>query len=185
MRPAMHHRWRFYGRRPRRTTAFSLIEVVVALGIFSVGIAVVLRLFAGIADSIRLAGETEAGVHAAEALIGRLRAGPFWDVAGDMMTPEELRRLDASGRKGSLTDHRLFFANPTADRIGKDGDALWLGHEGEKYFEIALVRDETRSPLGEDELASSLVFTARIRWPASANVGAHRMVLAGSVFRGP
>lgn len=181
----MHHRWRLLRENVAWPSAFSLVEVVVALGIFSVGIAVVLRLFAGISESIRLVGETEAGIHAAEMLVSRLRARPFGEVAGCLMTAEELQRMDSAGRPGRSRDHRLFFSDPTADRIARDGDAIWAGHEREKYFEIALVRDEHLSPLTEDEQAACLVFTVCVRWPISASGGAHRAVLSGSVFRAP
>lgn len=168
-----------------RAAAFTLVEVVVALGLFSVGIVVVLRLFTGVSGAIRLNGETEAGIHAAEVLLARLRGRPFGELAGDLLTAEELQRIDSTEEPGPSQDRRLFFADAAADRIGQSGGPLWLDHEREKYFEIALVRDETLSPLAADELASCLAFTARIRWPASARRGAQRTTLTGSVFRGP
>lgn len=181
----MDSRTRANEERVGRPVAFTLVEVVVALGLFSVGVAVVLRLFTGISEAIRLDGETEAGIHAAEVLLARLRARPLREVASDLMTAEELHRIDSTEEAGPPPDRRLFFADAAAERIGQGGDPLWVGHEREKYFEIALVRDENLSPLSEDEMAACLVFTARIRWPASARRGAHRTTLTASVFRGP
>lgn len=184
MSRATQHRWRFLRRGVAWARAFSLVEVIVALGIFSVGIAVTLRLFAGISESIRLTGETETGIRAAETLMGRLRARPFREVASGLITEEEFQGMDSGRRSGRATDRRLFFADPKAGRIGPDEDSVWIGHEKEKYFEIALVRDERLSPPAKDEQTACLVFTACIRWPASATVGAHQTMLSGSVFRG-
>ncbi len=171
------------GRQEASSDAFSLVEVVIALGIFAVGIAVVLRLFTGISDAARLTGETEAGIRAVETLLGRLRARPWEEVADWLMTAEELRRMDSTEGSEPKTDRRLFFADATADRVGQDRDPLWSGREREKYFEIALVRDENLSPISADESACVLTFTTQVRWPASRRDGLHQMVLSGSVFR--
>jgi hypothetical protein len=173
------------GRNLGRVSGFSLVEVVAALGIFSVGIVVVLRLFTGIVDSVRHAEEAETGIRAAEALLGQLRARPFDEVANCLMTAEELQRLESSSGNGILPDRRLFFANAAAAQVGQGADPIWRGRERERFFELALVRDEALSPRSADSEASRLVFTVRVRWPASSRVGAQVAVLSGSILRTP
>lgn len=172
-------------RKVRGISAFSLVEIVAALGIFSVGIVMVLRLFTGISDSVRCTGEAEAGIRAAEALLGHLRAGSFGEVADCLMTAAELRDLESSAGNGFLSDRRLFFVNAAADKMGRGDDPVWRGREAERYFEIALVRDEELSPRSADAEAFGLVFTMRARWPASLRTGAQVAVLSGSVVRTP
>lgn len=66
------------------------------------------------------------------------------------------------------TDPQLLFVSRDGSKIGGYADPVWGGSDLDKYFEVALMRNEALSPNHpeNDATASFLVYTARIRWPA-------------------
>ncbi len=139
--------------------AFSLVEVVVALGVFAAGIISVLALFGSLASSARANREGEAAACIADALSSRLRTLPFETVVASLRTatkPDD----DAAASQN------LFYASLAGDRIGQDGDPVWNGSDRDKFFEITLIRNEQLSPQGRDADAAWITFNARVRWPA-------------------
>jgi hypothetical protein len=75
-------------------------------------------------------------------------------------------------------DPQLLFANRDGTKIGTFADTTVWGTPNsnrEKFFEIALIRNETLSPpadpaadppVNPDATAAFIAYTARIRWPA-------------------
>jgi hypothetical protein len=164
-------------RRPRvfailPRLAFSLVEVVVALGVFAAGIISVLALFGSLANSVRANREAEVAACIADLLSSRLRTLPFETVVASLRTAAQPDDDAAAGRD-------LFYASLSGDRIGLNDDPAWNRSDRDKFFEITLIRNEELSPPGRDTEAAWIAFNARVRWPA------FRPLASGGVVRGP
>ncbi len=179
----------------RHRRAFSLLEVVVAVGIFAVGMVAVIGLFAPIAKSVGSIQDSDAGTNVAALLSTRLQGQSFPEVG-------KLLKVASGARTHQLTDTdnnpnsaaadprgdpaatQLLFASRDGSKIGDYRSPVWGAgnaiNDAEKFFEIALIRDETLSPasatttdaegnvttVNPDDTALYLAYTARIRWPA-------------------
>jgi prepilin-type N-terminal cleavage/methylation domain-containing protein len=171
--------------RPIHRRAFTLLEVVVAIGIFAVGMVAVIALFAPVARSVAEVTEAEAAAGVAEQLRGELSrrvfaAGSFAPVVAllknSTATGHEVTTGDSvSGAAADpRTDVRLLFASRDGSKIAGYTDAVWIDpttrqpSDAEKFFEITLIRNEALSPnnAASDAAAVVLAYTARIRWPA-------------------
>src|SRR5258707_15362797 len=105
--------------------AFSLVEVIAAVGIFAVGVVAVLGLFAPIAQSIHANGEAEAAAGMTEALSSHLRARPFATAVGYLKTREEFQSDATRSNYDPSADERVLYASLTGDKIGLRGDSIW------------------------------------------------------------
>ncbi|MBC7366067.1 MAG: hypothetical protein H7343_04520 [Undibacterium sp.] len=175
--------------RPRPGSAFSLLEVVVAIGIFALGIVAVIALFAPAAKSVSANSDTEAAARLATLISGELQRrvapgapSPFASVAALLKKStaggHQLTADDAKPDYDIATDPQLLFASRDGTKIGTYADtAVWGAPNSnrEKFFEIALIRNESLSPLTDpaatnpadpDATALLLAYTVRIRWPA-------------------
>jgi type II secretory pathway pseudopilin PulG len=166
----------------RDTRAFTLLEVVVALGVFTVGMVAVIGLFSPVAKSVGDSADAEAATRVADLLAVKLQTlgidavAPLLKVSAS--SGHQLTLDDAKGNYNPATDTHLFFANREGTKIAPHDDlATWgidpatrRASEREMYFEIALIRNETISPLpteaAPDALLPVLAYTARVRWPS-------------------
>ena len=148
-----------------RPAAFSLVEVVVALGVFAVGIVAVLGFLAPAADGV--ASNTRAGsaIRIFDAVQCRLREEPFNAVVACLLTAAQLKDQDARPDYDSIEDHRIFFANLSGTKVGRTGDAFWENSHREKFFEIVLVRNDALSPVENEDDTPWIACTVRVRWP--------------------
>lgn len=170
--------------------AFSLLEVVVAVGIFAIGIVAILALFAPAAKSVSANAEAEAAAAVAQALAADLQRrvapadpDPFAAVTALLKKStaaggHELTADNARADYDIARDPQLLFANRDGTKIGTFADTTVWGTPNsnrEKFFEIALIRNETLSPpadpaadplVNPDATAAFIAYTARIRWPA-------------------
>ena len=177
-------------RRLRPGSAFSLLEVVVAVGVFAIGIVAILALFAPAAKSVSANAEAEAAAAVAQALAADLQrrvvpadAAPFAAVTALLKKStaaggHELTSDNARADYDIARDPQLLFANRDGTKIGTFADTTVWGTPNsnrEKFFEIALIRNETLSPpadpaadppVNPDATAAFIAYTARIRWPA-------------------
>jgi len=161
--------------RDRR--AFSLIEVVAAVGIFAIGMVAVLALFTPITKSVATVSEAESAARVAEAVLARLQAMKFDEVAALLQDPADVQRNDASGsyNPNDGTHPAVIFAKLDGE-IGlyatNGTTSGWMNSAGarlpdaDKYFEIELIRNAMLSPSANDTTASMLAFAMRVRWPA-------------------
>jgi prepilin-type N-terminal cleavage/methylation domain-containing protein len=142
---------------------FSLIEVIVALGILGGGLVAVMTMFAPLARVERETGERSAAVAAAMAVNGYLRRLPFDEAAG------------AVGQ--------TFLVSRSGERVGRAGGAEWLGHEDEALFSVVAFSNE--AVLRDVATLPWLAFSLRVRWPvaASGETGQREVVVPGSVRR--
>jgi prepilin-type N-terminal cleavage/methylation domain-containing protein len=191
----MRLEFRFLRRPARLSRAFSLIEVVVAIGIFAVGMVAVLGLFTPIARSVSSSADAEVAARVADALRVKMQSLPFATVAGllkeSTSSGHQLAESDARSDYDITRDTQLLFANRDGSKIGLYTDAIWIdpatkrNSDREKFFEIALIRNEAISPKASnttdadgaevktqpDTTAAMLAYTARLRWPAFISDG--------------
>ena len=166
------------GRRPAR--GFSLIEVVVALGVFSVAIVVVVGLLKPTVASVQNVVDSQAADRLADSVLAKVRAYGFTALTlGDESTNNQPLLITSAANLDtsiSVTDPRLIFADRTGDVVGLatgPDSGLWqnlstTAPNDSMYFEIMLVRNSTFSPPGAslDALAGGVAFTVHISWPA-------------------
>jgi hypothetical protein len=150
----------------RAAEAFSLVEVVVAVGIFAAGIVTVLALFVPVVQSVGASREAEAAAGAAGVLASRLRTLPVSTVAGYLKAPAQFQ-LDADRADyDPALDGSMFYGSLAGDKVGRGDDLVWNGQDREKYFELTLIRNDELSPAGNDAAAPWIAFNVRVRWPA-------------------
>lgn len=149
--------------RHRLTGAFSLIEIIVALGLLGGGLVAVLAMFAPLARVERETEDRFAAATAATAVNGYLRRLPFDEVPGTM--------------------GQAFFVSRSGERVGRAGEPEWLGHEQEKFFSVVAFSNE--AVLHDAAMLPWLAFSLRVRWPvaASGEAGQREVVVPGSVHR--
>lgn len=186
--------------------AFSLLEVVVAVGIFAVGMLAVVGLFTPVAKSVVSTTDAAVAAQVADALRTKLQTMPAADVIALLKNANgashELTAEDARPDYNPTTDSKVLFANRDGSKIGGYTDPVWgtrtatFNPDREKYFEIALVRNETLTPrtlppVGEttepteppadpDASAFLIAFTARLRWPMFIPDGVSGAIQVGS-----
>jgi len=183
----------FRSNRPavrRFTRAFSLIEVVVAVGIFAIAMVGVIGLFAPVARSVSDSSDAEVAARVADAVRAKLQSMPLATVAALLKNSSaaghEITTDDSRIDYDLTKDPKLLFANRDGSKVGLYADAIWTNSatrrnwDGEKFFEIALIRNEPISPkagtvtaadgttttVDPDATAMMLAYTARLRWPA-------------------
>lgn len=160
--------------RRRDPTAFSLIEVVAAVAIFALSMVAVLGLYTPVAQSVSNSVEAEAAARVADALLSRLETLPFDTAAALLKTNVELQTQDARGNynPNDGTDARVIFATLGGETgIYDPAKKVWIDSAGrtladrDKFFEVALIRNEALSPAASDGTAAMLAFNCRVRWP--------------------
>jgi type II secretory pathway pseudopilin PulG len=158
----------------RGSAAFSLIEVVAAVAIFSISMVALLGLYTPIAQSVTHSNEAEAAARLTDALLSRLQLLPFDDVTALLKSNAQLQAQDARGNynPNDGSDARVIFATVGGEAgIYDSARKAWIDSTGrlmpdrEKFFEIALVRNDTLSPLASDDVAAFVAFNCRVRWP--------------------
>lgn len=194
----------FPRKRPApRVRAFSLLEVVVAIGIFAVGMLAVVGLFSPVAKSVVTSADAEAAARVADALRVKLQALPPADVIARLKrsngTRHELTDADQRNDYDPKADVQVLFANRDGSKIGAYNDLIWgnrtvtFNPDREKFYEIALIRNETLTPLtppaeegateappNPDDTAYLIAYTARLRWPAFLPEGGVNAIQVGS-----
>lgn len=182
-----------------RRGAFSLLEVVVAIGIFAAGMLGVVALFTPVARSVSASADGEAAARVADALKMKLQSMPFLEVTPLLKVSNGARHAltdtDARSDYNPATDAQILFASRDGGKVGVYSDPVWIdpvtnrNSDRDKFFEIALVRNETLSPLGvgvpsaegdSDATAFMVAYTARVRWPAFVKEGGAGAIQVGS-----
>ena len=161
--------------RPRLPSAFTLLEVIVALGVFAVGMVGVIGLLGSVTKSGTAAGEAAAAARVADSVQARLRSLPFTAVSALLQDPAAVQKNDALGNynPNDGTHPAVLFAKINGEvGIYDSVKKSWLDSSGatvanaDKFFEIELIRQTALSPAGTDAAAAMLAYTMRVRWPS-------------------
>lgn len=158
---------------------FTLLEVVLAIGVLAIGLVAAIALFGSASNLTRENADAEAASRVADGLQVKLKSEGFAAVAARLKssTPgghQLLAEDAAAGGHAGKSDPQILFASRDGLKVGGDDDAVWrsaetgMNPDREKFFEIALIRNEALSPVGsEADLASPYIaYIARLRWPA-------------------
>ena len=148
---------------------FSLIEVVVAVGIFAVAISIVIGLLAPTAKSVAETIDTNTANRVTSAINSKLQSLGYTTVQTKLFTSTFSPDTVAIA---PTPDTKLLFANKAGDKVGDVNDPIWGGpnNHAEKFFEVMLIRTPSAVLSATDSAtttnASFVVFTVRLTWPA-------------------
>ncbi len=154
------------GRFRGQIRAFSLIEVVIALGIFALGITAVIGLLQPVIMSVRASMDA----NSANRIVGSINqklTNLGYVSAQNLAFPAGTDPLQVSPN-----DSKLIYATLTGDKVGVDADPVWVGTpKNQRYFEIMLVRSSNAnlSPVDSNPTTSSYSFVVtavRVSSPA-------------------
>jgi len=130
---------------------FSLVEVVVAIGVFVVGVVGAIALLASTTDSASATLDANGALRVAESSEALLRTNE-WDLVASYL--EE-------------SDSTPIYADKSGGRIGFI-DVVELA---DAYYEIKLRRISDLSPVTADTTAGFLAFEVRVSWPVRQGGG--------------
>jgi uncharacterized protein (TIGR02598 family) len=173
-----------------RKNGFSLVEVVVAVGIFALAIVGVIGLLSptnkAIADVTDSDNATRVVTAVQQGLQQMASSGKFTKPSSGMGVGSSAATADdgliwatapADPTDGnalpSTTTARTIYASRDGSKVGLTSDATVWGsttNHSQKYFEIMLIRNTDLSKNTDaataDTAAGYLAYTMRIRWPA-------------------
>lgn len=154
--------------------AFSLVEVVVAVGIFAIAILSVIGVLTGVGRSVGEVVDTDKASRLVGVVQARLQASSFSTIVASLKTDATVAG-EATGYDPSA-DTRVFFANEDGSIVAPyNATSAWeqndptptiTERDALKFFELTLIRNPNLSPANNDGSAGFLAFTIRIRWPA-------------------
>ncbi len=178
----------FVARKPRR--AFSLVEVVIAVGIFALAVAAIIGILAAIGKGVSDVQDSEKAARLVTVVQSRLQAVPFQSIDDALRTNAQITAYDTATNNNNNYDPEthpfIFFASEDGniiapyshpDGVESPNNPWTLKRSGTnaeqrdalKFFELALIRNESLSP---DGTGGFLAFTIRVRWPAYLGNGA-------------
>jgi type II secretory pathway pseudopilin PulG len=147
-----------------RAAAFSLVEVVVAIGIFAIAIVSVIGLLVPIRNSVAEVASSDDASRLAAVIQSQVQALGFSALARTDATPAGQDFLNSPPADG-------IYASRDGTKVGRGNDTTKWGSpvsNAEKYFKVELIRNTTLSPdtAANDTSAGSLAFTIKLTWPA-------------------
>lgn len=143
--------------------AFSLVEVVVAVGVFAIAIVAVIGLVAALTRNVAEVTDTDDASRLVTNLQSKLQEVPFATLRaymGDVTAKSAANRIYAN-RDGS----RVGLGNATAV-WDPDGSLSTAEENAQKYFLVELLSNDDLSLPGNDNTAGFLAFTVRLIYPA-------------------
>ncbi len=146
---------------------FSLIEVVVAVGIFAVAISIVIGLLVPTVNSVNDTIDTNTANRISSAINSKLQS------LGYSRVQALLYPASTNPNTVPVSDPNLLFANKTGEQVGTAADPVWGGvnNHAAKYFEAMLVHTPNTVLSATDAAPASsnisfVMFTVRLTWPA-------------------
>lgn len=143
---------------------FSLVEVVVAVGIFAVAVISVVGLLVPINNSVADLRDNEDASRLALVVQAQVQQLGFSALARSDATPAGLNYLNTNPAAG-------IFASRDGSKMGLGNNTSIWGNpvsNKQKFFKVELSRNTTLSPdtSANDSTAGFLALTIKISWPA-------------------
>ncbi len=175
-------------------SAFSLLEVVAAVAIFSIGMVAALGLFAPVAKSVSTVADAESAARVADSVRARLQGMTFPQALALIQEVQDVKRNDGDGayNPNDGTKHPAVLFGKRNGDVGiydaSEGRNGWYDStvptplrvaDADKFFEIDLIRNDTFTPKDGDATAAIVAYTMRVRWPAFVRTGATTAVQPG------
>jgi type II secretory pathway pseudopilin PulG len=167
-----------------RITAFSLVEVVVAVGIFALAIVAVIGLLAPLGSSVtdvrdgddasRVATTIQSGLQDEVNRLKQQDSSSYWTTFASYLDGTTVLYAN---RDGSVVGK--------VDSLGPDGLSIWdtdkAGgvtplEEFARFFEVTLSRNTALSSVATDASAGYLAFNITLRWPGYIRTGEDSVV---------
>jgi len=140
-------------RRRARTHSFSLLEVVIALGVIAVGIVGVLAVFPTALQTGHSAQDETRAAHIAQSVFGSLVAGATSQFNAVPLPPTPSIDLTAS-------------SSPTSPTLYADNDGNLIPNSTNSAYAIFIYTNNAVP--GFTDPASANLVTVRVAWPANA-----------------
>lgn len=150
--------------RNRRLSGFSLVEVVIAVGIFAIAIAATVGLVAALTRTVTEVKESDDASRLVTNLQSKLQAVSFTDIRSYMgaVSGKAANARIYATRDGS----RLGLGNATSVWDSDNSDSISADEDGQKYFLIEILTNDDLSPAANDNTAGFLACTVRLIYPA-------------------
>jgi uncharacterized protein (TIGR02598 family) len=138
----------------QRRSGFSLVEVVVSVGIFAVAIVGIIGLFAPTTKNVAAVADSDASTRAVAAIQQSLKETASTTVGFNNL----ISAIDNSST--------YYYASRGGDKVDSITTAV-VTNKSEAFFEYSLSRNTALSPSPAlDASAGFLAFTIQLRWPA-------------------
>jgi uncharacterized protein (TIGR02598 family) len=153
------------GKFHLKKSAFSLVEVVVAVGVFAIAVVAVIGMLVPINESIADVQDGDDATRVAQVIQAELQKAPFSSV------------------QGFIRNGTVLYANKSGRIVAPDADSKWdvdgvggvsLDEQSAKFFQISLELNSVLSPNGDDVasyVGGYLAFTIIMRWPGYTGDG--------------
>jgi uncharacterized protein (TIGR02598 family) len=157
-----------------RSSAFSLVEVVVAVGIFAISIVAVIGLLGPTNKSVAEVRDSDDATRVVSAIQAELQnisisSTGFTNVGSYLQATAPVDPADGVAYTTSYKAY-TFYASRDASKIALGNDTRVppiFPDNKQKYFEIVLIRNTTLSPsTTTDQTSGFIAYTMRLRWPA-------------------
>lgn len=167
-----------YCNKVSRSRAFSLVEVVVAVGIFALAVVTVIGLLVPITQSVADVRDTDDATRVVSTIQAELQRLPFLgaqSIQNALKFASDVAADDSNATYDPSADNSILFASRGGDKVGfYNASSVWdpdsslssTEEDALKFFEIVLIRNEAISRPVDDNEAGYLAFTLRLRWPA-------------------
>jgi len=149
-------------------SGFSLIEVVVAVGIFAVAISIVIGLLVPTINSVNDTIDTNTANRVSSAINAKVQALGYANVQALLYDSTKNPNTDIT-----TTDPNLLFASKTGEQVGTATDPVWGGtnNNANRFYEVMLLHtpNAVLSPKDTNPGSSTfsfVMFTVRVTWPA-------------------
>lgn len=159
--------------------AFSLVEVVVAVGIFALAIVGVIGLLSPTTKAVTEVSDNDAASRVVNIVQSELQALASSSGGWSNFTTGSDKFLRLSSESLDDPDYTkpyVFFASKDGGKVGNADSTVWgtvsADKDKNKFFEIILIRNwDADSSTGlsnptNDTTAGYLAYTIRLRWPA-------------------
>ena len=138
--------------RSARLHGFSLIEVVVAVGIFAIAIVSVIGLLGPINKTVGDVRDFDNASRVVAAVQGELQ--------------REAQRIGLETFATTYLNQSAIYASSDGQKVAAGGNTSVWDSDGEKFFAITLTRNTDLSDPADDDKSGYLAFTIKLSWPA-------------------
>ena len=151
-----------YMKHIKKRLGFSLVEVVVSVGIFAVAIVGIIGLFAPTTKNVAAVADSDGSTRAVAAIQSYLKEKAS---ASNGFSFLQTALGDDSNTTG--TGYVYYVTKGGEKVVNKDdtGAATTIPNN-ERFFEFSVIRNATLSPFADKDTAGFLAFTISLRWPA-------------------
>jgi type II secretory pathway pseudopilin PulG len=142
---------------------FSLVEVVVAVGIFALAIVGVIGLFAPTSRNVANVADTDSASRMVSSIQSALQQSGYSRIQQELAPLAPTSPTSYYSTKSNDGNFYTASGNVVKKIDGSTADGVSLS---DLFFEFTLLRNTTLSPVSNDPTAGFLAFTISLKWPA-------------------